>query len=70
MVNESRTFGFVVLLTLVGLGVMLWGVSLDSGMEMNTPMIVGGVVLVVATGILTGVVGILDEPEHEHDAEV
>jgi len=66
MVNESRTFGLVVLLTLAGLGVMLWGVTLNSGQALNTPMIAGGVVLVLATAILTAGIGALAEPAAEH----
>lgn len=69
MVNESRTFGLVVLLTLAGLAVMLWGVSLNSGLALNTPMIAGGAVLVVATALLTVGVGVLEEPETEHEAD-
>jgi hypothetical protein len=68
MVNESRTFGVVVLLTLGGLGVMLWGVSLNSGMALNTPIIAGGLVLVVATGVFTAGINSIAEPEADQDA--
>jgi hypothetical protein len=69
MVNESRTFGTVVLLMLAGLAVMLWGVSLNSGLAVNTPMLAGGAILVVATALLTVGVGVLEEPETEHEAD-
>jgi len=69
MVNESRTFGMVVLLMLAGLAVMLWGVSLNSGLAVNTPMLAGGAILVVATALLTVGVGVLEEPETEHEAD-
>jgi hypothetical protein len=63
MVNQSRTFGFVVLLTVVGLAVMLYGVTLNNGASLNGPMLAGGGVLVAALAVLVGGIASLDEPE-------
>lgn len=52
MVNERRDFGLATLLTLAGLVVMLWGVSLNNGTAFNTPMVVGFLVIGVGIGII------------------
>jgi len=65
MVNESRTFGSVVLLTLVGLVIMLYGVSLNAGQSLNTVVVAGGAVLIVALGLLVAGVDLLEEAEAE-----
>ena len=65
MVNESRTFGATVLLTLVGLGIMLYGVSLNNGTEVNAVMAVGGAVLIVALAVLTGGLMLVDDAHAE-----
>jgi len=68
MVNESRTFGLVALLTLAGLGVMLYGVSLNSGQALNGPVIAGGVILVVAVAVLTAGLDALADGDAEAEA--
>jgi high-affinity Fe2+/Pb2+ permease len=65
MVNESRTFGAVVALTLGGLAVMLYGVSLNAGQAMNNVMVAGGVVLLVALGLLTMGIDLLEADESD-----
>ena len=67
MVNESRTFGATVALTVVGLGIMLYGVSLNDGQALNAVMGAGSVVLVVALGVLTA--GIMFVEDQHADAE-
>ncbi|MDY6764393.1 MAG: hypothetical protein SV377_01690 [Halobacteria archaeon] len=42
------------LLIVVGLAILLYGVSLNSGQSINMPMIAGGVVVLVAMGIFAG----------------
>ena len=64
MVNESATFVGATVVLVVGLVVMLYGVSLNAGQALNTPMLVGGVVVLVGVGIHTAGVMALDEPEH------
>ncbi|MFB6308673.1 MAG: hypothetical protein ABEH35_05015 [Haloarculaceae archaeon] len=53
MVNESGAFGFATVLTVIGLAIMLYGVSLNNGQSLNGVMIAGGTVIVVAFSILT-----------------
>lgn len=65
MVNETRDFGLAVVLTLAGLAVMLWGVSLNSGMAVNTPMLAGGVVIAVGIGIILVAVLRLEDPTED-----
>lgn len=60
MVNESVTFGMSGLGVIVGLAIMLYGVYLESGMELTTPVIVGGVIVLAAFGLLTAGVARLD----------
>jgi hypothetical protein len=65
MVNESRTFAAVVALTIGGLAVMLYGVSLNAGQAMNNVMVAGGAVLIVALGLLTMGIDLIDADESE-----
>jgi hypothetical protein len=59
MVNEARSFGLAVALALVGLAVLLYGVTLNNGEELNAVIATGGVIVVVGLAILTvGVVRI------------
>jgi hypothetical protein len=67
MSNESRTFGLSVALTLGGLAVLLYGVSLTSGQSTNLPMIAGGAIIVVAIAILSYGIMDLDAPEGGHE---
>lgn len=66
MVNETRDFGLATALTVAGLLVMLWGVSLNNGTEFNTPMIAGGVVIAVGIGIITVAVMRLEGADGAH----
>lgn len=50
MVNEAWTFGGATVLTVIGLAVMLYGVSLTQGLAFNPTMGVGGAI--VAVGIM------------------
>ncbi|MDZ7689076.1 MAG: hypothetical protein U5J64_10265 [Halobacteriales archaeon] len=50
---------------LVGIVVLLYGVFLDSGMEMNTPMLAGGVVMLIGIGILAFALESIEEEESE-----
>jgi len=51
---------------IVGTAILLYGVFLDSGMEMNIPMIAGGVVMLAGIGLLAFVLGSIEEEEGEH----
>lgn len=53
MVNEAANFGISVLGTIVGLAILLFGVSQNAGQSLNTPMIAGGVIVLAAMGVLT-----------------
>ena len=66
MVNETRDFGLATVLTVVGLLVMLWGVSLNNGTEFNTPMIAGGVVIAAGIGLILLSVLRLETPDEAH----
>lgn len=66
MVSETGTFGWAVVLTVVGLVVMLYGVSLDNGTSFNPTMAAGGAVVAVGIGII--LVGVL-RLEAAHEAE-
>ena len=65
MVTETGTFGAATVLTVVGLVVMLYGVSLDNGMTFNSTMAAGSAAVVVGVGlILVGVMRLeAAEPE-------
>ena len=53
MANESVTFGLTTLVTVVGLAIMLYGVSLTSGLSLTTYTILGGVIVVGAIAFHT-----------------
>lgn len=50
---------------LIGTAILLYGVFLDSGMEMNIPMAAGGAVMVIGIGILAFALGSIEEEEEE-----
>lgn len=60
MVNESVTFGMSGLGVIVGLAIMLYGVYLESGMELNPLVLAGGVIVLAAFGLLTAGVARLE----------
>lgn len=66
MVDESATFGLGLVGTVLGLAVMLYGVSLTSGEALTVPTVVGGVIVLFAVGFHTYGVMVLPEPESAH----
>lgn len=66
MVNETRDFGLATLLTIVGLAVLLWGVSLNNGTAFNQPMVAGGVIVAAGIGLILVAVMRLEEPHDAH----
>jgi xanthine/uracil permease len=50
---------------IVGTVILLYGVILDSGMEMNTPMIAGGMVMIIGIGILAFALGSIEQEGEE-----
>jgi len=50
--NDTVLFGLSQVALLAGLATLLYGVSLNAGQAVNTPMIAGGVIILVATGAL------------------
>lgn len=65
MGTGSSTFGLAVALLVGGLLVMLYGVTLNAGESLNTPMLAGGAIVVVAVGVLTYGVMSLEGPATE-----
>lgn len=61
MVNESAAFRFTTLTNVVGLLIMLYGVSLTAGESLTTFTVVGGVVVLVAMAIHAGVLMQLED---------
>jgi len=61
MATQLRTFGLALGGTVVGLAIMLYGVSLNSGTGPNAPIAVGGVIVLVAFALLAGGVIALDD---------
>lgn len=57
MAGDGWFFEAAVLLTVVGLGIMLYGVSLTAGTAVNGPMALGGLVVLGAIGLI--LVGVL-----------
>lgn len=66
MVNEPRDFGLATLLTIVGLVVLLWGVTLNNGTAFNQPMLVGGLIVGAGIGIILVSVMRLEESGNAH----
>lgn len=61
MVDESMTFGLSIAGTVLGLAVMLYGVSLTSGESLTVPTIVGGAIVLAAIAFHTyGIVALGD----------
>lgn len=64
MASQRAIFGSALGLTVVGLAVMLYGVSLNNGAGPNVPIAGGGLVILVAFAILSaGVIGLDDGHE-------
>jgi hypothetical protein len=63
MVDESMTFGLGLVGVVLGLAVMLYGVSLTSGESLTTPTAVGGAIVLLAIGFHT--YGVMALPERE-----
>ena len=51
--NERTAFGLGTVGVVVGLLILLWGVSLNSGQALNTPQLAGGIVALAAVGLMT-----------------
>lgn len=66
MVNETRDFGLATLLTIVGLAVLLWGVSLNHGAAFNGPIVAGGLIVAVGIGIILVALMRLEESHDAH----
>ena len=50
---------------IVGTAILLYGVVLDSGMEMNTPMAAGGLVMLAGMGVLVFHLASLEKESEE-----
>lgn len=61
MASQRTTFATALALTVAGLAIMLYGVTLNSGQAPNAPVAVGGTVVLVAFAILTAGVLAVDE---------
>lgn len=61
MVNNPVTFGASIVLVIAGLAISLYGVSLNSGQAINTPMIAGSVSILTGIGVLTAGIMRLDD---------
>ena len=61
MASDSIPFVASIVLTLAGMGIILYGVSLNYGESINPPMVAGGVVLLLGIGVLTQWVIAVDE---------
>ena len=66
MENESSLPILSTAVVVVGIVILLYGVILDSGMEMNPPMAAGGVVMLIGMGILGFHLGSLEKEGEEH----
>jgi high-affinity Fe2+/Pb2+ permease len=63
MADESTVFGLSLAGVLAGLGVLIYGVTLNNGEELNEIMLAGGILVLAAFGLLTLGVARLEEPE-------
>lgn len=59
--EESVAFSLSLAGIIVGIAVMLYGVSLNAGQSLNIPMLGGSAVVLVSFAVLTLAVGALDE---------
>lgn len=65
-VNESVAFPLSLAGIVVGIAVMLYGVSLNAGQALNTPMLAGSVAVLVSFAALALAVAGLDEGTGGH----
>lgn len=71
MDKETSMFVLPPFLLIGGLVVVIYGVSLNSGQAINMTMVAGGVVMLVAVGILAfGLMTLEDEEEGEIEEAV
>ena len=68
MASERTFLGVLTLVMVVGLAIMLYGVFLTSGQSVNTPMIVGGVVVLIPFAWMVYWTAGLEEPDGESHA--
>ncbi|WP_255150221.1 hypothetical protein [Halorarius halobius] len=54
MADDAVPFWLTVGGIVVGLAIMVVGIVQDAGQSLNLPMLAGGVVLLVAVGVLSG----------------
>lgn len=66
MASQATTFGLSMVLNAVGLAIMLYGMSLNAGQALNNVILAGGVVMLAATGIMTGALLSIDGGESTH----
>jgi len=64
---EAATFWLALLGTLLGMAILLYGVSLNSGVALNTTIVAGGVIMLIALALHTA--GIMLVPETETETE-
>lgn len=62
MVREPVTFGLSTLVNVLGLAIMLYGMSLTAGQSINDLMVLGGIVVLVGITIHTVGIMSLDTP--------
>jgi len=63
MASDSTVFGLSFAGVIAGLGVLIYGVTLTNGEHLNSLMLAGGVIVLLAFGLLTAGVARMDEPE-------
>ena len=61
MRSDSIPFVLTMVLTVLGLGIILYGVTLNYGAAFNGPMLAGGVGLLLGIGALTAWIISLDQ---------
>lgn len=64
MANDAITYGILVIGVIVGLVLLVYGMSLTAGKAMNLPAIVGGVLALGAVGVMVLKVARLPHPSH------
>lgn len=52
MATDSAVFGGSTLVVVIGLVIMLYGVTLNAGESMNVPMGVGGIIALAAVAVM------------------
>jgi high-affinity Fe2+/Pb2+ permease len=63
MADDSTVFGLSLVGVLAGLAVLIYGVTLTNGEHLNELILAGGIIVLLAFGLLTAGVAWLDDPE-------